>query len=329
MGLLSFFRRKGADKNKSAEAIVNTTSPAEQNYSENKSAEAAANTTSPAEQNYTENKSTEAAMNDSSQAEQNETCMPDEKSPNSTSNPPKVQPIYAVITSHLQDGVLPDGFSLGERYNTGFVPGAKDGIGLYHMHPVQPDPERSKKILEVLTLISEEEGTEHVDRIMNIFEELDRQDSIARLFDEINHTIYINHAKLDLQSILGFGDYLICYGVSFLAVKAGLTLLGGFKVPFVEDVCLELGAYEEFTYFAARILSNGNWEKGNEDLFKLAKQLRGWGRIFAVDYLRPETQEIKDWLLFEGSENDIVPQYSADVCLQKAGALERLILFSF
>jgi hypothetical protein len=85
-----------------------------------------------------------------------------------------------------------------------------------------------------------------------------------------------------------------------------------------------MGVYDEFTYYSARTLSKGSWPKGNEELFILAKNVHGWGRIHAVEWIKPETQEIKDWLLFEGADNTVIPQYSANICLQKAEAENRL-----
>lgn len=69
--------------------------------------------------------------------------------------------------------------------------------------------------------------------------------------------------------------------------------------------------------------SSGQQERP-EALFRLAKNVRGWGRIHAVEFLKPETKEIQDWLLFEGADNNVLGQYSADTCLQKSGAESRL-----
>ncbi len=234
------------------------------------------------------------------------------------------QPIYARITAQLKDGVLPEGFLLGEQCETGFVPGGRDGVSLYHMAPLQPDPEREGKILEAFQLISKENNASFFGRIMGIFEELDRKDGIVRLYDEINHTLFVHQQEVNLLHVLNFGDGLITHGISLLAVKLGLTLLAGFSIPWIGDVHAELGAYEEFTYYAARYLSAGRVEGGNDRLFRLARQLRGWGRIYAVQFLLPDTREIRDWLLMNGADNDIIPQYSADVCLQKGEAAERL-----
>ena len=130
--------------------------------------------------------------------------------------------------------------------------------------------------------------------------------------------------EMDLRVLLQFGDFLICSGTSLLAVKLGLSVISPFSAPFVEEVMMEFGIYDEFTYYAARTLSRGIWPNGNEELFSLAKKVHGWGRIHAVEWLEPKTQEIRDWLLYEGADNRVIPQYSANICLQKAEALKRL-----
>ena len=56
------------------------------------------------------------------------------------------------------------------------------------------------------------------------------------------------------------------------------------------------------------------WVKGNDDIFETAKKVSGWGRIHAVRYLRPlmpRDKEIKEWMLKEGINNNVMPSYSA------------------
>ena len=238
--------------------------------------------------------------------------------------------IYQTILDNLQNGELPEDFVIerAERRRTQFkfVPGAIDGILLYHTTPYIADEETKQQILQALTLISAKDNSEHVPQILGIFEKLEDRASMVKLYDSVRDVMLENIQALDAEQLLKFGDYLISYGTSFLAVKLGLTLLSIFndKVPFVEEVHLTFGAYDEFTWFAARYLSSGACKDGNAALFELARHVHGWGRIHAVDYLLPETEEIRDWLLFEGAENTIMPQYSADLCLLKAGALDRL-----
>lgn len=231
--------------------------------------------------------------------------------------------IYDYIRKNTKDGRVEPGF--GIPWIRGILaPGAQDGVFLYHMAPLQPDPEREQKILEALKLMADEENGGQSRKIFAIFEEIEENTSIVRLFDEINRVIAAHQTELNLRNLLNYGDWLISYGVSLLSVKLGLTVISGFQVPFVEEVMTEFGVYDEFTYYAARVLSMGIWENGNEELFRLAGNVRGWGRIHAVAYLRPETQEIRDWLLYEGADNEVLSQYSADTCLQKSGAESRL-----
>ena len=232
-------------------------------------------------------------------------------------------PVYEYIKSHTHDGRLADDFQI-PWIQSGWAPGAQDGVFLYHMMPLQPDPDREEMILKALKMMSDEANGEHIDAVFSIFEEIDKNTSIVRLFDEIIGIIAANQADLSLGNLLNFGDWLICNGISLLSVKLGLSVLSAFTVPFVEEVMTEFGVYDEFTYYAARVLPRTNWKNGNDELYHLAKNVHGWGRIHAVEYLRPDTPEIRDWLLYEGADNEVMPQYSADICLQKAGAEKRL-----
>ena len=234
-------------------------------------------------------------------------------------------PIYEYIKENTKDGRLPEGFEIPWLKDK-WAPGAHDGVMLNHMLPIEfnQDPERDRKILEALKLMAAENNGEHVDEVFDIFGELDQKDSIVRLFDLIVQMIGQHQKELDLRTLLQFGDFLICKGTSLLAVKLGLNVIAPFSVPFVEEVMMEFGIYDEFTYYAARTLTNGCWPNGNEELFTLAKTVKGWGRIHAVEWIQPETPEIRDWLLYEGADNMVIPQYSANICLQKAEAEKRL-----
>ena len=233
--------------------------------------------------------------------------------------------IYEYIKKNTKDGALPEGFKI-PWLDSIWAPGAHDGIVLNHMVPLvqMPSEEREGKILEALKLMADENNGEHLGEVFEIFEKLDGEYGIVRLYDAICGTIGEHAQELNLPKLLMCADGLLCHGVSLLAVKLGLTILSVFLADFVEEVMMEMGIYDEFTYYAARTLSRDAWPKGNEELFDLAQKTHGWGRIHAVDWLRPDTQEIKDWLLFEGSKNTVMAQYSSDMCLQKAAAIERL-----
>lgn len=234
-------------------------------------------------------------------------------------------PIYEYIKSNTENGRLQEGFEIPWLRDT-WVPGGRDGIALNHRIPIEftENMQRDQDILKALKLMSSNSIEDNLGDVFSIFEELDNQESIVRLFNPVINTISAHQQELNLNNLLKFGDYLISYGVSLLAVKIGMTILAAFNAPFVEEIAMELGVYDEFTYYAARILRQDYWENGNIELFNLAKNVNGWGRIHAVEWLIPATQEIRDWLLYEGMNNTVNPQYSAYVCLIKSDVEERL-----
>ena len=56
----------------------------------------------------------------------------------------------------------------------------------------------------------------------------------------------------------------------------------------------------------------------------MAQRVRGWGRVHAVRELEPATPEMRDWLLDEGWQNDVLPAYTALRCAQAGGLRRRL-----
>ena len=62
------------------------------------------------------------------------------------------------------------------------------------------------------------------------------------------------------------------------------------------------------------------WDDGNEEIFALAKKVRDWGRIHAIEYLEADTEDKKEWLLYEGLKNIFMPEYSALTVFHKAEA---------
>jgi len=62
----------------------------------------------------------------------------------------------------------------------------------------------------------------------------------------------------------------------------------------------------------------------NEIIFDIAQHVDGWGKISAVEYLSPDTDEIRDWLLRYGCANNIMDNYLALICAEKGRLLDAL-----
>ena len=101
-------------------------------------------------------------------------------------------------------------------------------------------------------------------------------------------------------------------------VKYGLSMLGVFNIHGNEELkenVRTVGLCDEFTIFAISVMYK--WPDGNEEIWKLARKVHGWGRIHACRNLNPLTEEIKRWFLLDGVHNNIMLSYSALVCWEK------------
>ena len=101
----------------------------------------------------------------------------------------------------------------------------------------------------------------------------------------------------------------------------GALLLAAAQGPWRETV-RTLALADELTLYCVFVACR--WENKDEELFAMAKQVRGWGRVHAVRELEPVSQEMKTWLLDEGWDNDVLPAYTALACAQRGGLRERL-----
>jgi hypothetical protein len=118
---------------------------------------------------------------------------------------------------------------------------------------------------------------------------------------------------------------LICESPDVEPVKAGVALLGisGERMEDVELVST-IGCFEEITLYSVVALRHLLAEP-DDAVWRLARNVHGWGRIQAVERLT-ETQDpaIKDWLLREGFRNAIMYEYLAYACAVAGGLKEAL-----
>ncbi|MER3119650.1 hypothetical protein ABQG71_00430 [Bacillus altitudinis] len=96
-------------------------------------------------------------------------------------------------------------------------------------------------------------------------------------------------------------------------VKFAVMILGCTNCEKYKELLFTIGMHEEFTSYVVFALKNGTIQ-GNEQVWRLAKSVDGWGKISAVEQLEASTPEIKRWLLTKGCENTIMNEYLACTC---------------
>ena len=231
--------------------------------------------------------------------------------------------LYDLISDSIVDGELPRDFSLPSDDTNGlkFVDGAMDGIGIFHMAGAGADENVKNKMGEALRAAAAGDYK----KAEALFTELGKTARARSAIDDFQKYIIEHSQELDPTNVYKYAVYAVTRSFDRECVKYGLSILELFSTDTNEElkkVIRTIGLCEEFAQFAMFIMLT--WQDGNNELFKLAQKTHGWGRIEAIEKLKPETEEIKRWLLLDGIHNDILAAYSAYECWDKSGAEEVL-----
>jgi hypothetical protein len=87
-------------------------------------------------------------------------------------------------------------------------------------------------------------------------------------------------------------------------IKLGLTCLRFSGNDEALEVLKIFSNHNEYAFYAIEGIKEYN--KCNSIIFEIAKESRGYGKVFAVTNLEPLTKEIKNWIIDKGSENDFL-----------------------
>lgn len=231
--------------------------------------------------------------------------------------------IYEAIREALNaDGRLSSDFVWSPKApgeSIGMAPGAMDGIMIYHMNS-QPSVEIEMELLGLIkaALGNSESSTEAVIKFLN-------EHSTLSIIDGLLTAIGEDQGSIDPQRLREVAQGWASQGHEVELVKLGIALLGIIDTEDdkdIRDLIQTLGKYDEFTLFS--LVAMGRWPDGNRRIFELARQLEGWGQVHAVERLRPESPEIKDWFITGGCGNMLTGLYSASTCALKGDLIGHL-----
>ena len=226
------------------------------------------------------------------------------------------QSIYQRIKSALQsDGTLPEEFVLRQLPQEGmkFADGAMDGTIRYHMGPTK-NPDISALTL-VLEMASKERYKDAANALITHF---NQGGMMLPVIDALQEWIYSHTGVLSPEHLGQFVRTLLLQSNDVESVKFALVVLEVLEQEpdgELREMLLTLASSEELTLFC--LFNFGIFADANEMTFALAKKLKGWGRIHAVSSLRNTSEEIGQWLLAEGWQNEIMPEYSAITVIKR------------
>ena len=227
-----------------------------------------------------------------------------------------------IVNAAISDGGerrLPDGFALprpADENLSKFADGAVDGIYIYHTEHQPISPEAKKLLTSAMRAV----GKGSRDEAARLFEELGANARAVSVIDDLQNYIPEHKSSVTADSIVKFALYTLYNTKDRESMKFALSMLELVRLDDdnLKDALRLLGLSDEFTLFVIFIMQQ--WDNANEEIFRLARMTKGWGRIHAVERLIPETPEIRDWLLREGIFNTVLPAYSALNCWEGSEA---------
>lgn len=229
--------------------------------------------------------------------------------------------IYEGINS---EGKLPQDFRLPFRKvspnELSFMPGAKDGISIYHI-ALKYQETVSRKIVKLLKSDWKRGST----RSQNKIAELLHEHGTLPVIDPILDYLRKDHKGIDVNNMFGYACHLAFQTADEELVKLGIGLLGLFDLSNNKeliDKLLVLAVYEEFTLYV--VVAMQKYQNGNDILFKIAQKVDGWGKIHALNRLEPKSDEIREWILRKGCANVITDAYLGLECAVKGDLISAL-----
>ena len=227
--------------------------------------------------------------------------------------------IYELIKNSIQNnGELPEDFKLPPKDPNGvpWADGAMDGVYIYHTVGNEEDIEPLKNIV---FQISEGKFEEAQNNLENLdFFMISRRDPLL-------NWIIQEQKQININNLCEFTISQLSTSKNIEVIKFCLCVLEIINLETEKDTIEKvkiLALSDEFTLYCLNILKN--LENSNEEIFEIAKKVKGWGRIYSVKYLKVTNDEIKEWLLEEGYLNYINPAYTAYTCAKKINLIEIL-----
>ena len=227
--------------------------------------------------------------------------------------------IYELIKNSIQNnGELPEDFKLPPKDPNGvpWADGAMDGVYIYHTVGNEEDIEPLKNIVFQISEGKFEEAETNLDKLD--FSMVSRTNSLLSW-------IIQEQKQINLNNLYEFASSRLVTTKNMEVIKFCLSVLAIMNVETdaetIEKVKI-LALSDEFTLYCLNIFVK--LENSNEEIFKIAKKVKGWGRVHSIGYLEATNDEIKEWILEEGCHNYVLPAYTAYTCAKKINLVEIL-----
>ena len=231
--------------------------------------------------------------------------------------------IYELIKTSIQtNGKLPEDFKLPSKDPNGvpWADGAMDGVFVYHTVRNEENIDALKNIVFQISERKFEEAQTNLDKL--------DFSMISRRYSLLNWIIQ-EEEKINLNNLYEFATFQLTNSKNIELIKFCLSVLTIMNIETDKDTIEKvktLALSDEFTLYCLDILVYCldilvQLEDSNDEIFEIAKKVKGWGRIYTIEYLQATNNEIKEWILEEGCHNNVLPAYT---CAKKINLVEIL-----
>ena len=234
--------------------------------------------------------------------------------------------IYELIKTSIQiNGELPEDFKLPPKDPNGipWADGAMDGVYIYHTVRKEEDIEALKSIVFQISEEKFEEAQTNLDKL--------DFSMVSKRYSLLNWIVQ-EEEKINLNNLYKFATLQLTASKNIELIKFCLSILTIVNIEIDKDTIEKvkiLALSDEFTLYCLDILVCCldilvQLEDSNEEIFEIAKKVKGWGRIYSIEYLQATNNKIKEWMLGEGCHNYVLPAYTAYTCAEKINLIEIL-----
>ena len=234
--------------------------------------------------------------------------------------------IFELIKTSIQtNGELPKDFKLPPKDPNGipWADGAMDGVFIYHTVRKEEDIEALKSIVFQISEGKFEEAQTNLDKLDFLM--------VSRRSSLLNWIVQ-EEEKINLNNLYEFATLQLTTSKNIELIKFCLSVLTIVNIETDKDTIEKvkiLALSDEFTLYCLDILVYCldilvQLEDSNEEIFEIAKKVKGWGRIYSIEYLQATNNKIKEWILEEGCHNNVLPAYTAYTCAEKINLIEIL-----
>ncbi|MGN7476314.1 hypothetical protein ACTHOQ_00550 [Solibacillus silvestris] len=206
---------------------------------------------------------------------------------------------------HLVSKDLPDDDFLYDEHHLKLAPGFSD-----QLHSEQVSPFYTKKLVKLFL----EQAANPNDRTRKVTYEKIKDEKVISYFHEFLEMF--SEADKDESRVKEEAIWLLEHAAHREVVKFALLVLGTGKCEEQKERLKIIALHEEFTGVALFALTNGT-ANSNEAVWHIAKNVEGWGKLEALNFLDASREEIRQWVLLEGLKDTVPGNASALICADK------------